>query len=144
MWAMHFLPVLPLIYVVLVAIGRRTATWPVLAALTAGYLVLDHYSVDTFTVTAVLALVLTVVAALSARRREAGLQAAAFAAFFAVALLAMYLDRTAGILLIAGGWFGHGLWDLWHLLRDRVVARSFAEACGVLDVLAAIGLLLLL
>lgn len=99
---------------------------------------------DTFTFTAVLAVVGAVLAVLSGRTREAILQSVAFAALFVVALTAMYLDRTAGILLIAAAWAGYGLWDFWHLLRDRVVARSFAEACGVVDLLAAIGLLLTL
>lgn len=142
--AMHFLPVLPLLYVVLVAIGRRWATWPVLAVLTVLYVVLEQYAVDTFTAFAVLAAVGTVAAVLAGRSREAGLQAVGFVAFFVVGLGAMYLDRTAGILLIAGGWAAHGLWDFWHLLRDKVVARTFAEACGVLDILAAVGLLLTL
>jgi hypothetical protein len=144
MWAMHFLPVLPLLYLVLVAIGRRVATWPVLAGLTVLFLVLEHYAVDTFTVIAILAVVGTVLAVVAGRAREAGWQAAAFVGFFVVALAAMYLDRTAGILLVAGGWAAHGLWDFWHLLRDKVVARTFAEACGVLDILAAAGLLLAL
>ena len=44
--------------------------------------------------------------------------------------------------VLAAGWFGHGVWDLVHLRRDAVVSRSYAEWCGVLDVLIAAELLL--
>jgi hypothetical protein len=36
----------------------------------------------------------------------------------------------------------HGVWDFVHLRADKVVARSYAEWCGVLDVLVAAQLVL--
>jgi hypothetical protein len=44
---------------------------------------------------------------------------------------------------VAAGWFLHGVWDFVDLRLDKVVARSYAEWCGVLDVLIAAGLLLM-
>lgn len=41
-------------------------------------------------------------------------------------------------LLVAAGLFGHAGWDLWHHRTGRVVSRSLAEFCGVLDALLAI------
>jgi hypothetical protein len=47
------------------------------------------------------------------------------------------VDPDLGRYLVAAGWFGHGIWDFVHLKLDKVVARSYAEWCGVLDVLIA-------
>jgi hypothetical protein len=33
------------------------------------------------------------------------------------------------------------LWDLYHWRADKGVSRSFAEWCGVLDLLGAIAIL---
>jgi hypothetical protein len=38
---------------------------------------------------------------------------------------------------------GQGVWDFVHLKLDRVVARSYAECCGVLDTLIAAALVLM-
>ena len=43
---------------------------------------------------------------------------------------------------IAGGG-GHAAWDAYHYLRDRVVARSYAEFCGVLDLLVGAVILVI-
>lgn len=70
-------------------------------------------------------------------------QVAGMVAFTAVALLAMAVDPTATRYLVAGGWFAHGMWDFVHLWRNRAVARSYAEWCGVADVLVAAQLVAL-
>jgi hypothetical protein len=43
--------------------------------------------------------------------------------------------------LVAAGWFAHGVWDWAHLAKDRVVSRSFAEWCRALDVMIATALI---
>ncbi|MGW0478942.1 hypothetical protein [Nonomuraea sp. NPDC003214] len=45
--------------------------------------------------------------------------------------------------MIAAGWLLHGIWDFVHLRRGKVVARSYAEWCGVLDALIAFELVFL-
>jgi hypothetical protein len=35
---------------------------------------------------------------------------------------------------VAAGWFLHGVWDFVHLKLDKVVARSYALWCGILDI----------
>jgi hypothetical protein len=57
--------------------------------------------------------------------------------FGALALVGLILDPDLGRYLVAAGWFLHGVWDFVHLRADKVVARSYAEWCGVLDVLIA-------
>ncbi|MGQ0574969.1 MAG: hypothetical protein ACT4RN_12290 [Pseudonocardia sp.] len=42
--------------------------------------------------------------------------------------------------MAGAGWLAHGIWDFAHLRADTVVSRSYAEWCGVVDVLVAVGL----
>ena len=70
-------------------------------------------------------------------RRPNGLtlQAAGMLAFGATGLVAFSVDPVLGGYLVAFALLGHAAWDAYHYLRDRVVARSYAEFCGVLDLL---------
>lgn len=54
--------------------------------------------------------------------------------FGALALSGLVIDPEVGRYLVAAGWLFHGVWDLVHLVLDRVVARSYALCCGVLDI----------
>jgi hypothetical protein len=36
---------------------------------------------------------------------------------------------------------GHAAWDAYHYLRDRVVTRSYAEFCAVVDLLLGAAIL---
>ena len=44
--------------------------------------------------------------------------------------------------VLAAGWLGHGVWDLVHLRRRAVVSRSYAQWCGVVDIVMAAELLI--
>ena len=67
------------------------------------------------------------------------LQTFALVIFVAVALVTFAFDATAGALLVAAGLVAHGAWDVYHHRTNRVVVRSYAEVCVVLDIaLAAI------
>lgn len=74
-------------------------------------------------------------------RREVGIQTLAFIGFSAIGLTAMMSSPVLAALLAAGVAIGHGLWDVIHLLRDKVVARTLAEACLVLDLGLGVALL---
>src|SRR4029453_1213367 len=64
-------------------------------------------------------------------------QALGMLGFGALALAGLVADPDLGRYLVAAGWFGHGVWGFVHLKLDKVVARSYAEWCGVIDVLIA-------
>src|SRR5829696_1570720 len=59
-------------------------------------------------------------------------------------LVALYVDPDLGGYLVAFALIGHAGWDAFHYLRNRVVARSYAEFCAVLDLLAGAAILMLL
>ena len=70
------------------------------------------------------------------------LQAVALLGFGAVAACALVVAPDVGAYLVAAGLLGHAAWDLRHYRRDRVVARSLAEFCLVLDALLAVLIVL--
>lgn len=140
----QILPLLPALYVVVAVLRRRGASWPVLVA-SFGLLVLLQLQTVVEPTVAILALA-TAVALVGLRRRpgraELRVQLAGLALFSGLALVGLTVAPETARYVLAAGWLGHGIWDLVHLRRDAVVSRSYAEWCGVLDVLIAAELLL--
>jgi len=60
--------------------------------------------------------------------------------FGAIALATLYADTLLGAYLVAA-LLGHAVWDAFHYLRDRVVARSYAEFCGTVDLVLGAAIL---
>jgi hypothetical protein len=141
------LPLLPLIYLVVHQLGRPEATWPVLGAgLVAVFVIPLQDAVAPSTVLVVLALAVLLWGAVRGTphgRATFGAQAAGALVFGGLALAGLAVDPDLGRYLVAAGWFFHGVWDFVHLRLDKVVSRTFAEWCGVIDVLVAVQLLFL-
>ncbi|MET8388266.1 hypothetical protein ABZV14_35250 [Streptosporangium canum] len=138
---------LPLLYLVVAKIQRREASWPLLLAFVVLYLVLRVLDVVAVpAVFAAVALAVMVWGAVAGDLRRWGafqVQALGMIGFGALALAALVVEPDLGRYLVAAGWFLHGLWDFVHLRRNTVVSRSYAEWCGVLDVLIAAQLVFL-
>jgi uncharacterized membrane protein len=143
----EILPLLPLIYLVVAKLGRRNLTWPVLAAsfpVTFGLQALDVVAPSSVFVAMALAVLVWGVADRRLfRDSELQLQTLGMVGFGTLALVGLAVDSDLGRFMVATGWLLHGVWDLVHFRRNRVVARSYAEWCGVLDLLIAFGLLFL-
>ncbi|WP_157244843.1 hypothetical protein [Nonomuraea typhae] len=133
--------ILPLLYLVVAKLKRREATWPGLLAGIVLVFVLRFLDViEPAVVYSGLALVVLIWGAVDGHLRASGelrLQALGMLGFGALALAGLILDPDVGRYVVAAGWFLHGVWDFVHLKRDKVVARSFAEWCGVVDVVIA-------
>jgi hypothetical protein len=71
---------------------------------------------------------------------ELPLQTVAMAGFGLIAALALTIVGDLGAHLAAAGLFGHAAWDVWHHRTGKVVARSMAEFCFVLDTLVAVAM----
>ncbi|MEU5883993.1 hypothetical protein [Spirillospora sp. NPDC047279] len=138
---------LQLEYLILTQLGRRGASWAVVGSLVVVVLVISLLDVVPLeAVLAGLALVFLVLGAITGTpygRGEFGIQAAGMLGFGAIALVALAVDPDLGRYLVAAGWFLHGVWDVVHLKRDKVVSRTYAEACGVIDISVAAALLFL-
>jgi hypothetical protein len=130
--------------VVVAVIRRRGPSWPILVAM-AALLVGLHLQSGINPSVAILALASAVaVVGLFRRsgRSELLLQSAGLVLFGGLAPVGLSVAPDAARDVLAAGWFGHGIWDLVHLRRNAVVSRSYAEWCGVLDILIAVELLL--
>jgi hypothetical protein len=133
-------------YLLVAVLGRTAATWPLAFALTAVVVALRVLDVEPVPVLAAVAAVAAVAALASGRLRHDALRLAQIpvaAACAATALVAVGVGPDAGALLVAAGLLGHAAWDavLWR--RNRVIARTFTEWCGVLDLTLGAGILAL-
>ncbi|MEQ4204283.1 hypothetical protein [Actinopolymorpha sp. B9G3] len=70
------------------------------------------------------------------------LQSIALLGFGAAAVVAMLINADLGGYLVAAGLLGHAAWDAHHHRTNRVVARSMAEFCLVLDTALALVIVL--
>jgi hypothetical protein len=131
-----------LVYLGSAALGRRWSAWVVLLA---GLPVVALAPGVAAVVFLLAALVFVALGVARGRQRVPGglsLQSAGMLGFGAIALAALYVDTVLGACLVAFALFGHAAWDAFHYLRDRVVARSYAEFCGIVDLLLGAAILL--
>jgi hypothetical protein len=132
---------LPLLYLVVAKLRRRQATWPAVVvglAFIAVLRVLDVIAPGA--VLSAVALVVLVWGAVDGQLRKPDpfrVQVLGMLGFGVIALAGLVVDPELGRYLVAAGWFLHGVWDFVHLKLDKVVARSFAEWCGIIDVVIA-------
>jgi hypothetical protein len=138
-----------LIYLSAAVLERRRTAWVVFlagfAVLTAGRLA--DSSVGSSIVFLVTALVFLVLGVIRGQLRKSGglpLQTIGMLGFGAIALLALYATPTLGGYLVATALIGHAAWDAIHFRLNRVVARSYAEFCFVVDLLLGAAILLML
>lgn len=130
-----------LVYLSAAATGVRGAAWIAFGVTFALIGLAKFLELDATLWILVLATGLVIVGLVSRRVRPwwaLGLQTAAMLVLAAVALLAIRLDPTVGGLLVAAALLGHAGWDIYHHRTRRVVNRSLAEFCAVLDILVAI------
>jgi hypothetical protein len=132
---------LPLLYLVVAGLQRRRASWVVLAVGMTAFVALRALEVvapsAVFVTVALLVLVWGGVRGQLHRSGMFRVQALGMVGFGGLALVGLAVDPDLGRYLVAAGWFLHGIWDFVHLKADKVVVRSYAEWCGVLDVLIA-------
>ena len=133
------------VYLVPAAVGSRTAAWPAFGvAFAMIFLGKVLPAADPVVTMSVVAAVLVVVGLLRGRLRPWSglpLQAAAMLVLGTVALVAAQAQPVLAGLLVAGALLAHAAWDARHHRTGRVVVRSMAEFCAVLDIVLA-GLVL--
>ena len=136
---------MPLVYLGAAALDRRWSAWVVLlAGLLLAFFIPSTSGVvpsEVFLVAALVFLVLGVARGQLIKPGGLTLQAAGMLAFGSIGLVALYVDPDLGGKLVAIAILGHGAWDAYHYLRNRVVARSYAEFCAVFDLLLGAAIL---
>jgi hypothetical protein len=69
------------------------------------------------------------------------LQTLAMLGYGGAAVIALFVNPIVGSYLVAAGLLGHAAWDGYHHWRQKVVARSMAEFCLVLDTALAVTII---
>ena len=132
-----------LVYLGAAALDRRWSAWVVLLT----GLPLTFFIPSEVVPSVVLLVAALVFLALGVARgqwqRPGGLplQTAGMLAFGSTVLVALYVDPDLGGKLVAIAILGHAAWDAYHLLRNRVVPRSYAEFCMFVDLLLGAAIL---
>ena len=138
--------VMALVYLGSAALDRRWSAWVVLlAGLPVAFFLTPTSGIGAAIVLLFASLVLVVLGVARGQLRRPGgltLQAAGVLCFGTIALATLYVDTVLGAYLVAAALLGHAVWDAFHYLRDRVVARSYAEFCGIVDLLLGAAILL--
>jgi hypothetical protein len=131
-----------LIYLGAAALQRPATAWPVFLGIFVVLILAKVLAVDepTWVLLGVAALFLGYGLLRGVVRPPGGLplQAVAMAVFGAAAATAVLLGPDVGAYLVAAGLLGHAAWDVYHHRVDKVVVRSLAEFCFVLDTLLAV------
>ena len=139
---------MPVVYLGAAALDLRWSAWVVLLAGVAVLVVIPSSSeVVPSMIFVVAALVFLVVGVARGQLRKPGglaLQTVGVLAFGSTVLGALYVDPDLGGYLVAFALIGHAVWDAYHYLRNRVVARSYAEWCAVVDLVLGAAILLAL
>lgn len=131
-----------LVYLAAAAVGRRWAAWPAFGLTFLVMAAAKLADVDAVTWLLVVAAVMLVVGVALRRwvpRWGFPLQSVAMVVLAALALLAVRAAPTVGGLVVSAALLAHAAWDVHHHRTGRVVSRSLAEFCCVLDVLVAIA-----
>ena len=137
-----------LVYLGSAALDLRWSAWVVLlAGLPVAFFLTPTSGVAAAVVLLATSLVFVVLGVARGQLRRAGgltLQASGMLVFGAIALATLYVDTVLGAYLVAAALLGHAVWDAFHHLRNRVVARSNAEFCGIADLVLGAAILLFL
>jgi hypothetical protein len=137
------------IYLGAAVLGKRSSSWFVflVGLVIITILKLLELNVVSVVVFLTLALVFLVFGVLRNGWRGANslpLETVGMVVFAALALVLLNLNLTWAGYLAAFTLFAHAAWDAVHLWRNRVVARSYAEFCAVLDVVLGVMILVIL
>ena len=135
-----------LIYLSAAALDRRWSAWLVLlAGLPLAIFIPSTSEVVPSVVLLVAAPVFLVLGVVRGQWQRPGglpLQTAGMLAFGSTVLVALfYVYPDLGGKLVGIAILGHAAWDAYHYLRDRVVARTYAEFCAIFDLLLGMAIL---
>jgi hypothetical protein len=72
------------------------------------------------------------------------LQTIAMVVFGGAAAIALLINQVVGAYMVAAGLLAHSGWDAYHHWTNRVVSRSLAEFCFVLDALLALAIVVVM
>jgi hypothetical protein len=128
-----------LVYLGAAAFGRPSTAWPLFFG-TFIVITAAKFGLTTIDPTWILFGLAALLVAYGLVRGAVGLplQTIAIIAFGTTAAIALVVGNDLGAYLVAAGLLGHAAWDVHHHRINKVVTRSMAEFCCVLDSLLAV------
>jgi hypothetical protein len=133
-----------LCYLGAAALDRRWVAWAGCAVFPAVVIGSQLAGLAWWVTVGVVALVLVVAGlVLGVPRWPLTAQTAALVGYGGVAVAALFLAPRIGLVLAGLALVGHGVWDVFHYRRNKVVHRSLAEFCVLLDVPLGVGAIVL-
>lgn len=137
------------IYLAAAVLGQRSSAWLVFLVGLVVITLLKLLELNTVAVFGFLGLALVFLVLGVVRNQWRGasslpLETVGMIAFSTIALVMLNLNLTWAGYLAALALFAHAAWDTVHLWRNRVVARSYAEFCAVLDVVLGVAILVMM
>jgi hypothetical protein len=132
-----------MVYIGAAALRKPAAAWPLffgsVAVITVAKLLGDRFDGTLVVLGCGLALVLYgLLRGVVRPAHGLPLQTVALLGFGAAAAVAFFVDSVLGAYLVAAGLLAHSAWDVHHYRTNRVVIRSLAEFCLVLDATLAV------
>ena len=133
------------VYLGAAALKEPATAWPLFWGILLAILATERLVADSAATWVVLGLACLFVGygLLSGAARPADglpLQAIAMIGFGILAVAALLVSGDVGAYLVAAGLLGHAAWDVYHHRANKVVARSLAEFCFILDTLVALAM----
>jgi hypothetical protein len=126
------------------ALDRRWVAWAGCVVVSLLLVASQELGLTWWLVGAVVALVLVVVGLLGGvPRAPLAAQTVALVGYGGVAVAALLLGPGAGLVVAGVALAAHSGWDVVHWRRNRVVHRSLAEFCILLDVPLGVGAIVL-
>jgi hypothetical protein len=137
------------IYLASAVLGKRSSAWLVFLVGLVVITVLKILELNIISVYGLLLLALAflVFGVVRGQWRETNsfpLETVGMIVFAAVALLVLNVNLVWAGYIAAIALFAHAAWDVIHLWRNRVVARSYAEFCAVLDAVLGVVILVMM
>ncbi|MDX0986532.1 hypothetical protein GOL22_31380 [Sinorhizobium medicae] len=136
-----------LVYLAAAALELPWVSWPafllsVVVITVARFGLIPFDATWAMLIVAALFAVYGVIRTLRRPNRELPLQAIAMVVFGGLATVALFISPFVGALLVAAGLVAHAGWDVYHHVKNKIVVRSMAEFCFVLDTALAIVIVL--
>ena len=124
------------IYMVAYALGRPAAAWAAWSSLVVVLLALGEVTDERVGITVVLGLlwIWAIWRGRAGDGRWFTIQTAGMVVFGAFTVLAVVVDPTVGGVLVGIGWIAHGIWDIYHFVKNKIVTRTYSECCAVVDI----------
>ena len=141
-----FVVLAALLYLATAVVGRPGVVWGLFGISLVAVTLLRLFEVDPWPALVARAVSIAVIGLVGGLLRRPWLtaaQAPAMLVFGAAALVALSLSPDLGGYLVAAALIGHAVLDVVVWRAGKVVTRSLAEFCGVLDFTLGVAILLL-